>query len=123
MTTEQAAASLGGLRTAIPELLVEKTAVFDVHYGIREDDSALVFHFFKPETGWPADITGRLEAAIAELFPLERVKADYTSELDSFCVIYYGGGMTPAPYGLAKLFLAAAQRPRDESESGSGTSP
>jgi hypothetical protein len=117
------AASLKSLRTAIPELLAEENELFKVQYGIREDDHAMVFHFFPPQKGWPDDISARLTSAMTEHLPSEHIRADYVTELDSFCIIYYGGGMIPAPYGVAKLFLAAVRGPQGESESGSETSP
>lgn len=107
---------LGSLKTAIPDVLAKETSAFIAHYGVRFDDQALVFHFFPPRNAeWPADMSERLEKAIAEHFDVSRVTADYTTELNSFCVIYGGGGLLLSPLTSANLFLESVLGPQDES--------
>jgi hypothetical protein len=106
-----------GLQDAIPNRMAVQTANYDVEYGVRSDDDALVFHFYPPGTDWSTNPPGlgkwndsykmhdRLEAAIPQIFSVEHIKARYTEELQSFCIIAYDVGKSPDPYYFVRSFL------------------
>lgn len=106
-----------GLQDAIPQRLGDQNANYQVEYGVRSDDQALVFHFYPPNTDWSTNppsfgkwseaygMHDRLEAALPEVFDVKKLKATYTEELRSFCIIAYGIGLSPDPlYFARKLF-------------------
>lgn len=102
------AVSGAGLRQSIPNLLAMDTKNWLSQYGIREDDSAMVFHFF-PKTKWDPryKMDKRLEAAIEKCFDTTRVRADFAEELDSFCVIVAGFGASLDPWPMVHRFLSS----------------
>lgn len=109
----------GSLREAIPDRLGKITSFYSVEYGIRYDDGAVVFQFFPADRD--AESVGRwdphykmdkrLERAIPLHFRVERVKAVFTEELNSFCVIVGGLGLSPDPWPLVEKFFAAIDAP------------
>jgi hypothetical protein len=104
---------LASLQAAIPDPLIDKTDHYQVIYGIRTEDRALVFHFFPPEgsTDWPSTFDPQkvLTPAITALMDSARVFGDYSKEVNSFCVIYRAGGLLPAPFIFARQFLDRAE--------------
>lgn len=81
-------------------------------YGVREDDDALVIHFFPPEQGWNTEygIDKRLERAIQEILDTSRVTATYEPEVDSFCIVAGQYGSVPDFRMLVKRFLDAVDK-------------
>jgi hypothetical protein len=107
-----------GLTDAIPERLAKQTPNYDVEYGIREDDKAMIFHFYPPGTDWskyPPEELGkwaddyrmheRLEAALPRCFKVDFVKAVFTAETQSFCIIVKGLGRSPDPFFYVHRFF------------------
>jgi len=89
-----------GLTDAIPNRMARQTSNYIVIYGPRTDDGAMVFHFYPPGSDppnllgeWREDyrIHDRLESAIPKVFDVRFVRATYTDELKSFCIIVAGG--------------------------------
>lgn len=111
---------LRGLKDAIPDRMAKQTADYDVVYGIRADDQAMIFHFFPPGSDPPNKlgswrdayrIHDRLEAAIPKAFDVRFVKATYTSELRSFCIIVRGLGRSMDPWHFVHRFFEAIDAP------------
>ncbi len=98
------------LITAIPELRTVQAEKFRVEYGVRHDDSAVVFHFF-PVRHWDAEyqMDRRLEEAILGCFEYFKVATSYAEELESFCVIIGGLGASRDPERLIRKFLGAVE--------------
>lgn len=102
------------LLQSLPDPLAKETPHYLAEYGLRVDDGALVFHFFPPRgDGWDPSyqMDKRLERAIAEVFDVQRVSADYAEEIKSFCVIFGGAARAPDPLALASLFFAQIEVP------------
>ncbi len=99
----------------IPAPLALDTASFLVEYGIRADDSAMVFHFFSPkgENEWsPAyRMDARLKRAIDGNFDPKKVSCGYAREMDSFYVIVGGLGDGPDPWTLVERFFCDLDAP------------
>jgi len=106
--------SCSSLSTHIPEPLAKDTADYLVEYGIRVDDAAMVFHFFpaKDAKDWKESyhMPDRLEHAIQACFDTTKVRANYVSELKSFCIIVYGLGAGPDPWPLVERFFSEIER-------------
>lgn len=107
-----------GLRDAIPNRQAKQTVNYVVEYGVREDDGAMIFHFYPPGTDWskyPPEKLGvwsptygmdrRLEAAMPAIFDTRFIKATFTEEMQSFCIIVHGLGRSPDPWPLVNRFL------------------
>lgn len=103
---------LASLEAAIPDPLIDKTPHYQVIYGIRIEDNALVFHFFPPDgsNDWAPTFDPQkvLTPAISALMDPARAFGDYSKEVNSFCVIYRAGGLLPAPFIFARQFLDRA---------------
>jgi hypothetical protein len=105
---------LSALKATIPEILGIVLKHTTVLYGIRTEDEALVFQFFPKdqEAGWSEawDPDVCLTPVIESMMETTRVSADYVPELNSFCVIYGGGGLMPAPLAFASEFLRRVEK-------------
>lgn len=115
------------LEEAIPHRKAKDTAHFYVEYGVRRDDDAMVFHFYSSKehalgvleggrvdgTLWPAsyDITARLERGIVKNFAIDCVRATYSGELDSYCIIVQDLGKSLDPWLLVERFLSGIDDP------------
>lgn len=103
------------LLTHIPEPLAVDTPNFQLEYGIRVDDQAMVFHFYPPKEvgGWYADyqMDKRLERAILRNFKTDKTTAGYAEELSSFYVIVEDLGRSPDPWTLSERFIVHVQEP------------
>lgn len=113
-----------GLRDAIPNRQAKQTPNYVVEYGSREDDGSMIFHFYPPGTDWseyPPKSIGtwppafkmdhRLERAIAMTFDVKFVKATFTEEMASFCIIVRGLGRSPDPWPLVNRFFERIDGP------------
>lgn len=113
-----------GLQDAIPNRLARQTENYTVEYGVRADDSAMVFHFYPPGTDWskyPPEEIGqwrpnyrmheRLERAMPQSFDIKFLKATFTEETQSFCIIVAGLGKSPDPEPLVARFFARIDAP------------
>ncbi len=111
--TNNSVGAASGLKHAIPALLAKQTADYEVEYGIREDDGAIVFHFYAPGRGeWdPAwDATARLERALPMCFDTSKLHAEYISIVHSYCIIVKDLGFSPDPWPLVERFLSEVER-------------
>lgn len=111
----------------IPAPLALDTATFMVEYGIRSDDSAVVFHFFSPKevNEWSDDyhMDIRLKRAIDKNFDVTKVSCGYAKEMDSFYVIVGGLGDGPDPWTLVERFFRDVDAPLEAGfDTVSGTS-
>lgn len=123
ITAIQAAPPSRGLQDAIPERLGDQNEHYQVEYGIRSDDNAMVFHFYPPDTDWSTNpptfgkwseaygMHNRLEGALAKVFDVNKLKATYTEELRSFCIIAYGIGFNPDPFYFARSLFEKIETP------------
>lgn len=106
--------SYGSLKTHIPELLAKDTPNYLVEYGVRVDDAAMVFHFFSPKdaTDWDESyaMTRRLEHAIKSCFDVAKVRAEYISDMRSFCIIVRDLGAALDPWPLVERFFSEIER-------------
>ncbi len=92
---------------------------YDVEWGIRVDDGALVFHFFPPgyaansSANWPnwTDFRDRLENAALGTFDRDAVMGDFVAELKSFYLIIKPLPPSPDLNGLVEQMLAKLELP------------
>lgn len=104
--TEQGDVLGSSLMHAIPDPLARDTRHFLVEYGVRIDDSAIVFHFFSPKDGdWNPAFHQHLEKAL-QLLPTTSMTAGYAPEVDSFYVIVGGLGASPDPWPTIEKFFS-----------------
>ena len=107
------------LKAHIPDLLAKDSKHYLVEYGSRVDDGAMVFHFFsgKDDPGWDASyrMDKRLEHAIRACFNTATVSADYSDDVQSFCVIVHGLGAALDPWPLVERFFSEIERGVDAS--------
>lgn len=114
---------VAGITDAIPERLAKQHQEYIAVYGIRADDQAMVFHFYPPGTDFAAQpqkigtwgqewrMDERLERAIPHAFKVEFVKAVYTAEMKSFCIIVRGLGHSPDPWFFVHRFFEKIDAP------------
>lgn len=96
----------------LPDLLGRSSPNYDVEYGTRVSDNALVFHFFPPgwaegkERDWPdwTKFRDSLEQAILACFPV--YEAGYVRELKSFFVILRAKPSVPDLNALLERFFS-----------------
>lgn len=109
-----------GMQDAIPNRMAKQTKNYDVQYGVREDDKAMVFHFFPPGSDPPKKIAAwneaykmneRLERALPATFDVSSVTATYTEEMRSFCIIVGGLGRSMDPWHYVHRFFAKIDEP------------
>lgn len=113
-----------GLRDAIGNRQAKQTPHYVAEYGVRDDDGAMIFHFYPPGTDWseyPPTSLGewpaaykmdhRLERAMGIVFDVRFVKATYTEEMASFCIIVKGLGKSPDPWPLVNRFFDRIDAP------------
>jgi hypothetical protein len=129
LTEEERSGHVAGLMDVVPERMAKQTSHYDVEYGLRIDDKAMIFHFYAPGTDWseyPPKNLGtwdpnyrmhdRLERAMPEVFEVSAIKAVYTEETKSFCIIVGGLGHAPDPFYYVHRFFekidAALDAPR-----------
>ena len=99
------------LLSTIPDLLAKDTSHYLVEYGVRVDNTDMVFHFFPPKSkktwdpGYKMD--KRLEAATKQCFDRFHYSAGFVVEMDSFYVVIKGLGSVPDPWYLVEKFFAA----------------
>lgn len=118
------AAPATGMTDAIPDRLAKQTPNYDVEYGVRADDMAMIFHFYPPGTDWSSyppkkfgtwpqkyAMDQRLERALPESFDVAFVKAVFTEESQSFCIIVKGLGHSPDPWTLVNRFFERIDAP------------
>jgi len=113
-----------GLRDAVADRQVKQTPNYFVEYGVREDDGSMIFHFYPPNTDWSEyppkkigswptayQMADRLERAMPIVFDVQFIKARYTEELASFCIIVRGLGRSPDPWPLVNRFFSLIDAP------------
>ena len=114
--------AVDALRDAIPDRMAKDTSNFFVEYGVREDDMAMVLHFYRSKehalailegghvqgTLWDDDyaVTHRLERGIEKHFDVNQVAATYDEKLDNFCIIIAGLGKSMDPWPLVEAFIS-----------------
>lgn len=94
------------IQIAVPEERTFECGLFNAEYGVRTDDSAMVFHFFPAGEEWDHErLRTGLSEAIKTCFDPENVQAEYVPELESYCVLVGGMGLMPDPWTYAEIFL------------------
>lgn len=107
------------LREALPNRLARVTTYYVAEYGVRYDDGAVVFQFFPPDRtkdsngSWDPSfkMPERLEKAMPQCFRLENLKAVFTEELNSFCIIVKNLGVSPDPWPIVERFFSVIDAP------------